>query len=279
VKTLPYFDLLLEGRKNADPAAQAFDQYVHWGYWENPSAAPLDGSDFQAAMLRLDKEVLSGAKIQPGMSVLDCGCGFGGTLCNLKASIPDLALTGVNYDGRQLEVARAKPEAQGITFVEANACELPFPDSTFDRVTAVECIFHFPSRLKFLQEARRVLKPGGRVALSDFVPLFTRSNGGPIGKWLEASISKGYGGLGEGWEWDGYKELAEKAGLQLEFDRDITKNTLPTYPILMNLLKRGGMGGGKGKMVWPTRLLWFLSWTGLVRYRVVSFSKRSDLKS
>src|SRR5438034_5931485 len=45
---------------------------------------------------------------------------------------------------------------------EADACALPFPDASFDRVLAVECIFHFPSRLRFLKEAARVLKPGGR---------------------------------------------------------------------------------------------------------------------
>ncbi len=269
---LPYFDLLLEGRKKSDPAALAFDRYVHWGYWERPAEYARDGSDFQAAMARLDAAVVSEATIERGMSVLDCGCGFGGTLCALKAGDPTLKLTGVNIDARQLAVASARPEATGINWVNANACVLPFPDKSFDRVLAVECIFHFPSRLAFLKEAKRVLRPGGLLALSDFVPLKPGAKGGFIGRWLEDLVCKGYGTLGAGWERPGYAALAAEAGLKVVVDRDITRQTLPTYPLLMELIERGGMGGAAGLMKNPTRALWWLSRLGFVRYRIVSFA-------
>ena len=117
---------------------------MHWGYWENP------------------------AKIEDTLAVLDVGCGFGGTLTSLQTKWQGLNLTGLNIDARQLEVA--KKHVPNATFIEGDACALPFKEALFDRVLAVECIFHFPSRLKFFQEAARVLNPSGRISLSDFIP-------------------------------------------------------------------------------------------------------------
>lgn len=162
---LPYFDILLEGRRRGEPAARAFERFVHWGYWDEPARATLDLGEFDAAMERLNAEVLAGAALADGQAVLDAGCGFGGTLAGLARDLPRAALTGLNIDARQLEHARrAAPAAR---FVEGDACAMPFPDASFDRVLAVECVFHFPSRLRFLKEAARVLRPGGRAALSE----------------------------------------------------------------------------------------------------------------
>ncbi len=103
-------------------------------------------------------------------------------------------LTGLNIDARQLAAAEAQTKpANGnkIGWVEADACRLPFEDNSFDRVLAVECIFHFPSREKFLAEAARVLKPGGYLAVSDFVPTLMFFGKTPIWMAIRPRIAPG----------------------------------------------------------------------------------------
>ncbi|MCW5871738.1 MAG: class I SAM-dependent methyltransferase, partial [Candidatus Eremiobacteraeota bacterium] len=134
---LPYFDIILARLESGDPEfVEAFHRHVHFGaYFGNESPAE--------AMEQLTQLLIDLAEIQPGEAVLDVGCGFGGTLMSLKEQFPANALTGLNIDPRQLEVARRR--CPGVDFVQGDACAMPFPDASFDRVLAVECIFHFPS--------------------------------------------------------------------------------------------------------------------------------------
>lgn len=266
---LPYFDLLLKGRREQDPAALVFSRFVHWGYWADPSRATGTAEDYQDAMRRLDDEVVAGARVQDGMSFADVGCGFGGTLKRLSERLPSARLVGVNFDGRQLAVAEKSRSA----LLRADACRLPLKTAAFDAITAVECIFHFPSRMAFLEEAARALKRGGRLSLSDFVPVFTSGRSSLKDSWLERKIGEGYGRAGAGWEHGSYADMAAKAGLIVESDRDVTRETLPTYPFLLRLIKSKGFGGPEGKMLWPTRLLYWLSASRFLRYRIVSFRK------
>jgi ubiquinone/menaquinone biosynthesis C-methylase UbiE len=268
---LPYFDQLLEGRRRGEESSKVFERYVHWGYWEDPTKATRDLAEFEAAMERLDREVVAACDIQSGQAVLDAGCGFGGTLAAIGARWQDLRLTGINIDRRQLDIART--QVPGASFVEGDACTLPFEAATFDRVLAIECIFHFPSRLGFLKEAARVLKPGGRLSLSDFVPASLANSRTWIGRIIERQISKGFGHFTD-WANGNYQSMAQTAGLRVVVERDVTANTLPTYPVILNLLRaRRAAGHTKDCMSSPARLLQWVSKLGFVRYRIVGFEK------
>ena len=272
---LPYFDLLLEGRKRGERGASVFSRHVHWGYWPSLLGARLSDEAFAEAMARLDDLVVEGVRPVDGMTLADVGCGFGGTLKRLSERLPNARLLGVNFDERQLAVA----DAGRAALIRADACRLPLATGAFDALLAVECIFHFPSRQTFLKEAARALKPGGRLSLSDFVPLSVRTQGGAVGRYFERTISRGYGTLGAGWTEGDYAKMAAKAGLVVERERDITRGTLPTYLKLLRLSADGAFGDRPTGMAWPTVLLFLLSALGLVRYRVVSLRKPTGSKT
>lgn len=99
--------------------------------------------------------------------LLDVGCGLGGTTEYLARHFPVDGVHGINVSDYQIEQCRARlPRAH---FQVMAAEQLHFPDATFDAVVSVEAALHFKGRREFLNEARRVLKPGGEIVVADMV--------------------------------------------------------------------------------------------------------------
>ncbi len=112
------------------------------------------------------------AAIQPNHRVLDVGCGTGTLATRLKRSYPVVEVTGLDPDPLALNRARQKASKNraSIQFDQGYADELPYPDSSYDRVFSSFMFHHLPpeARPKALREIRRVLKPGGSLHLVDF---------------------------------------------------------------------------------------------------------------
>jgi ubiquinone/menaquinone biosynthesis C-methylase UbiE len=272
---LPYFDLLIDERQGGGETGQLWERQVHWGYWEDPKTAEGTRADYVAAMEQMNSVLLDAGKIASGQRVLDVGCGFGGTIQQINAGHSGMHLTGLNIDPRQLAVAEAETyPANGneLDWVEADACQMPFEDNSFDRVLAVECIFHFPSRERFLAEAARVLKPGGYLAVSDFVPAVAFLAKTPFWMVVRSQIEKSYGTLGSV-PLRSYKGMGKRGGLQLVANRNIVKNTSPTYPFLIKFFQDQGSEDAQKMLIVGTRWIKWLSKLGLIQYRVYTFHK------
>lgn len=102
-----------------------------------------------------------------GQSVLDIGCGGGHLLRDLARAVgPQGSAVGLDLSAEQLDVARSycadEPAAE---LVEGDATALPFPDASFDGVCSVQTLEYIADIPAALAECRRVLRPGGRVAL------------------------------------------------------------------------------------------------------------------
>jgi len=115
--------------------------------------------------------------IKPGMTVIDLGCGSGAFTPFVarvvgergKVYAVDIQMAML----QQLERKLSKPENQDITNIElkqASAYDLPFEDRSIDLVYMVTVLQEIPDRRRALQEIRRVLKPGGTLAVTEFLP-------------------------------------------------------------------------------------------------------------
>uniref|UniRef100_Q11AW9 Ubiquinone/menaquinone biosynthesis C-methyltransferase UbiE n=1 Tax=Chelativorans sp. (strain BNC1) TaxID=266779 RepID=Q11AW9_CHESB len=120
---------------------------------------------------------------QPGFKALDVAGGTGDIAFRIvEASGGQAQVTVLDINGSMLAVGRDRAEkrglAQNLSFVEANAEELPFPSSAFDAYTIAFGIRNVPQIDKALSEACRVLRPGGRFLCLEFsevdVPLLDK---------------------------------------------------------------------------------------------------------
>ncbi len=102
---------------------------------------------------------------QPGEHILDCGCGMGfylQALCALEKG----AYCGIDGDIRALGFAREALDGLGVALSRGNILRLPYRDAAFDKVLFSEVLEHLPDDREGLAEIRRVLRPGGTLALT-----------------------------------------------------------------------------------------------------------------
>jgi ubiquinone/menaquinone biosynthesis C-methylase UbiE len=127
------------------------------------------------------RQLANQARIQREQRVLEIGCGTGNLAILIKRLHPGAEVVGIDPDPRPLARAQLKAgrEALSVQLDRGFAEELPYPDASFDRVLSALMFHHLgpEEKQKTLDEARRVLKPGGSLHLLDFGGAKVRSDG------------------------------------------------------------------------------------------------------
>jgi cyclopropane fatty-acyl-phospholipid synthase-like methyltransferase len=109
--------------------------------------------------------------LTPGKILLDVGCGAGGPALRI-AEVTGCSVVGVDVHQQAVTIASSLAAQRGLAkraeFRVTNASEpLPFPDLSFDAITCIDAINHFPDRPRLIAEWVRKLKPGGRLLFTD----------------------------------------------------------------------------------------------------------------
>ena len=127
------------------------------------SAAEIYEEFFVPALFRQWAPVVAdAAATKAGQRVLDVACGTG--VLARKAADQGGSVTGLDRNEGMLEMA--KRMAPSIEWKTGRAEQLPFPDASFDAVVSQFGLMFFDDRAEALREMRRVLKPGGRLAVA-----------------------------------------------------------------------------------------------------------------
>ncbi len=130
--------------------------------WADAGVAQSYARAFAQAADMVVPHLVEAVEARPGVKALDLCCGHGNVTSGLVKV--GAKVTGLDFSPVMLDMARAAvPEAQ---FVEGDAMALDFDDASFDAVTIGFGMPHVPEPPRVIAEARRVLRPGGRLAFS-----------------------------------------------------------------------------------------------------------------
>lgn len=160
-------------RLGRNPAATVYDSlggdfflspapgWLNLGLWKGPG----DSAEAEEAVVRL-ASVLA-AELPSGSDIVDVANGLGAQDIVVSSVAQPRSLVAVNITESQLRSGRARLDEASATPVVADATRLPLANNSADGIISIEAAFHFPSRRHFFSEARRVLRPGGVLSMSD----------------------------------------------------------------------------------------------------------------
>lgn len=137
---------------------------MHSGIWDE------DTETLTEANLNTNLKVAEALELKNTDYALDTGCGIGGTAIHLAKKIK-CKIVGLTLLQAQVDNANAYSKEVGVSnqteFIVGDYLKVPFNNNTFDKVYGIETVCHTKEKKDYIQEAYRVLKPGGKLAVLD----------------------------------------------------------------------------------------------------------------
>ncbi|EDX86804.1 Cyclopropane-fatty-acyl-phospholipid synthase superfamily [Synechococcus sp. PCC 7335] len=251
-------------------------EHIHLGHYGSPPRQ----KDFRQAKYDFVHEMVKWGgldKCAPGSTLLDVGCGIGGS-SRVLAKDYGFDVTAVTISPGQVKRAtELTPAGLSAKFMVDDAMALSFPDESFDVVWSLEAGPHMPDKAVFAKELLRVLKPGGLLVVGDWNQRDDRRR--PLNFWEKVVMRQ----LLDQWSHpefssiEGFSELLEATGMVAGSVKtaDWAEETLPSWidSIWQGIIRPRGLvefgvsGFIKSVREVPTLLLMRLAFgSGLCRF-------------
>lgn len=205
------------------------DRAVHFGYYDDTIRKHKD------ALTNLNQVLADTVQISAHDHVLDAGCGQGGSSVWLAKTIGATAV-GITPVSSQVELGQAYVHQQGLAdkvqIKQGDYTQTGFDDNSFDVVWACESLCHADHKERFYQEAYRILKPGGRLVIAEYIRASDADHQAAdtlLSAWLN------------GWAInhidtrEQHRQHAESSGFTAVIIRDVTQHTEPSLRVLYRL--------------------------------------------
>jgi sarcosine/dimethylglycine N-methyltransferase len=158
------------------------------------------------------------ASIGKGTRVVDFCAGLGGTARYLAhrygAGVTGIELTPARVKGAE-ELTRRVGLQNSVRVIEGDVMQVPLPDASVDVVVSQEAFLHVPDKARALAEAFRILRPGGRIAFTDWIAHRPMSDADKELMWQGMAVAGLY-------NLQTYAELIKKTGFTLGLVEDLT---------------------------------------------------------
>lgn len=202
---------------------------MHMGYWD------VFTFTFEEALIKLNQVLIERLDIKSSDRVLDAGCGVGGSAIYLAETI-GCQVVGITLNNHQVKQAQQYVLDKKVhplpEFCTMDFTNTDFSNESFDIVWAIESVCHEKYKKAFIEEAFRILKPGGKLILADY--FLGKKHPQQVDEQLLEAFSHSWGAMFLE-KSDYFGNLLHQQGFKAIDYRDVTNHIMPSIERLFYL--------------------------------------------